>query len=180
MKVPGGGGSGRGLARGPGLGGNSHYGHGVCRSTPLSRALGEERASLLLEPPLTGYLPGEILLLRPFPSSRQPPARISAVSVGPLQPPSSILLQVSSSCDYVFVSGKESRGSMSARVIFTYEHLSAPLEMTVWVPKLPLHIELSDARLSQVKGWRVPILPDRRWVLRSHRAWGLSSLEKAR
>lgn len=73
--------------------------------------------------------------------------------------------QVSSSCDYVFVSGKESRGSMSARVTFTYEHLSAPLEMTVWVPKLPLHIELSDSRLSQVKGWRVPILPDRRWVL---------------
>lgn len=68
---------------------------------------------------------------------------------------------------------------MSARVTFTYEHLSAPLEMTVWVPKLPLHIELSDARLSQVKGWRVPILPDRRWVLRSHHAWGLSSLEKA-
>lgn len=55
---------------------------------------------------------------------------------------------------------------MSARVTFSYEHLSAPLEMTVWVPKLPLHIELSDARLSQVKGWRVPILPDRRWVLR--------------
>lgn len=54
---------------------------------------------------------------------------------------------------------------MSARVTFTYEHLSAPLEMTVWVPKLPLHIELSDTRLSQVKGWRVPILPDRRWVL---------------
>uniref|UniRef100_A0A8B9S4P2 Transmembrane protein 132E n=1 Tax=Apteryx owenii TaxID=8824 RepID=A0A8B9S4P2_APTOW len=71
------------------------------------------------------------------------------------------IIKVSSSCDYVFVSGKESRGSMSARVTFTYEHLSAPLEMTVWVPKLPLHIELSDARLSQVKGWRVPILPDR-------------------
>lgn len=93
--------------------------------------------------------------------------------------PSSLLPQVSSSCDYVFVSGKESRGSMSARVTFTYEHLSAPLEMTVWVPKLPLHIELLDARLSQVKGWRVPILPDRRWVLQRHDAWGLSCLEKA-
>lgn len=90
---------------------------------------------------------------------------ISAVSTGPFPP--SLVPQVSSSCDYVFVSGKESRGSMSARVTFNYEHLSAPLEMTVWVPKLPLHIELSDARLSQVKGWRVPILPDRRWVLRS-------------
>ncbi|NXP40947.1 T132E protein, partial [Leiothrix lutea] len=89
-------------------------------------------------------------------------SRISAVPTAPSPP--SLAPQVSSSCDYVFVSGKESRGSMSARVTFTYEHLSAPLEMTVWVPKLPLHIELSDARLSQVKGWRVPILPDRRSV----------------
>ncbi|KAK2508411.1 LOW QUALITY PROTEIN: hypothetical protein MC885_010826 [Smutsia gigantea] len=72
------------------------------------------------------------------------------------------IIKVSSSCDYVFVSGKESRGSMNARVTFRYDILSAPLEMTVWVPKLPLHIELSDAHLSQVKGWRVPILPDRR------------------
>nr|XP_020818869.1 LOW QUALITY PROTEIN: transmembrane protein 132E [Phascolarctos cinereus] len=71
------------------------------------------------------------------------------------------IIKVSSSCDYVFVSGKESRGSMNARVTFRYDVLSAPLEMTVWVPKLPLHIELSDAQLSQVKGWRVPILPDR-------------------
>ncbi|XP_077168295.1 transmembrane protein 132E isoform X1 [Paroedura picta] len=72
------------------------------------------------------------------------------------------IIKVSSSCDYVFVSGKESRGSMNAGVSFSYDHLSALLEMTVWVPKLPLHIELSDSRLSQVKGWRVPILPDRR------------------
>lgn len=77
-------------------------------------------------------------------------------------PPHPRSLQVSSSCDYVFVSGKESRGSMNAGVSFSYEHLSALLETTVWVPKLPLHIELSDAHLSQVKGWRVPILPDRR------------------
>uniref|UniRef100_A0A670K686 Transmembrane protein 132E n=1 Tax=Podarcis muralis TaxID=64176 RepID=A0A670K686_PODMU len=63
------------------------------------------------------------------------------------------IIKVSSSCDYVFVSGKESRGSMNAGVSFSYEHLTALLEMTVWVPKLPLHIELSDSRLSQVKGW---------------------------
>ncbi|XP_053131439.1 transmembrane protein 132E [Hemicordylus capensis] len=77
------------------------------------------------------------------------------------------IIKVSSSCDYVFVSGKESRGSMNAGVSFSYEHLSALLEMTVWIPKLPLHIELSDPRLSQVKGWRVPILPDRRSVRES-------------
>uniref|UniRef100_A0A8C5WIG4 Transmembrane protein 132E n=1 Tax=Leptobrachium leishanense TaxID=445787 RepID=A0A8C5WIG4_9ANUR len=74
------------------------------------------------------------------------------------------VIKVSSSCDYVFVSGKETRGSMNAQAIFNYEYLSAPLEMTVWVPKLPLLIELSDTKLSQVKGWRIPILPDRRSV----------------
>ncbi|CAG5870446.1 unnamed protein product [Menidia menidia] len=70
--------------------------------------------------------------------------------------------QVSMNCDYVFVNGKETRGSMNARVIFSYEHLSAPLELTVWVPKLPLQVELSDNNLSFIRGWRVPILPDRR------------------
>ncbi|XP_063313261.1 transmembrane protein 132E [Pelobates fuscus] len=74
------------------------------------------------------------------------------------------IIKVSSSCDYVFVSGKETRGSMNAQAMFNYEYLSAPLEMTVWVPKLPLLIELSDSKLSQVKGWRIPILPDRRSV----------------
>uniref|UniRef100_A0A8C6UE89 Transmembrane protein 132E n=1 Tax=Neogobius melanostomus TaxID=47308 RepID=A0A8C6UE89_9GOBI len=72
------------------------------------------------------------------------------------------IMKVSMNCDYVFVNGKETRGSMNARVIFSYEHLSAPLELTVWVPKLPLQVELSDYNLSFIKGWRVPILPDRR------------------
>ncbi|XP_076867226.1 transmembrane protein 132E isoform X2 [Brachyhypopomus gauderio] len=72
------------------------------------------------------------------------------------------IIKVSKSCDYVFVNGKETRGSMNARVIFSYEHLSAALELTVWVPRLPLRLQLSDSRLAFVKGWRVPILPDRR------------------
>lgn len=72
------------------------------------------------------------------------------------------IVKVSMNCDYVFVNGKETRGSMNARVMFSYEHLSAPLELTVWVPKLPLQVELSDYNLSFIKGWRVPILPDRR------------------
>ncbi|XP_038615228.1 transmembrane protein 132E [Tachyglossus aculeatus] len=80
------------------------------------------------------------------------------------------IIKVSSSCDYVFVSGKESRGSMNARVTFRYDTWTAPLEMTVWVPKLPLLIQLSDAHLSQVRGWRVPVLPDRRSVRESEDA----------
>ncbi|XP_067861855.1 transmembrane protein 132C [Heptranchias perlo] len=72
------------------------------------------------------------------------------------------VLKVSDRCDYVLVNGKEMRGKVNAIVNFTYEHLSAPLEITVWVPRLPLQIEVSDTELSQIKGWRVPIVSNKR------------------
>ncbi|XP_078083169.1 transmembrane protein 132C-like [Mustelus asterias] len=72
------------------------------------------------------------------------------------------VLKVSDRCDYVLVNGKEMRGKVNAIVNFTYEHLNAPLEITVWVPRLPLQIEVSDTELSQIKGWRVPIVSDKR------------------
>lgn len=70
--------------------------------------------------------------------------------------------QVSPNCDQVLVNGKEMRGRQSLAVNFTYLHLSAQLELTVWVPKLPLQIDVSDTELSQVKGWRVPIITNKR------------------
>uniref|UniRef100_A0A8D0HCI6 T132D protein n=1 Tax=Sphenodon punctatus TaxID=8508 RepID=A0A8D0HCI6_SPHPU len=70
--------------------------------------------------------------------------------------------QVSDRCDYVFVNGKEMKGKANVIVNFTYQHLSAPLEMTVWVPRLPLQIEVSDTELNQIKGWRVPIVSNKR------------------
>lgn len=70
--------------------------------------------------------------------------------------------QVSDRCDYVFVNGKEMKGKVNVIVNFTYQHLSAPLEMTVWVPRLPLQIEVSDTELNQIKGWRVPIISNKR------------------
>ncbi|TNN74912.1 Transmembrane protein 132C [Liparis tanakae] len=71
-------------------------------------------------------------------------------------------LQVSPNCDQVWVNGKEMRGRQSLAVNFTYLHLSAQLQLTVWVPKLPLQIDVSDTELSQVKGWRVPIVSNKR------------------
>ncbi|KAJ7410670.1 transmembrane protein 132D [Willisornis vidua] len=71
-------------------------------------------------------------------------------------------LNVSDRCDYVFVNGKEMKGKVNVIVNFTYQHLSAPLEMTVWVPRLPLQIEVSDTELNQIKGWRVPIISNKR------------------
>jgi hypothetical protein len=72
--------------------------------------------------------------------------------------------QVSDKCDYVFVNGKEMKGKVSVAVHFTYQHLHSALEMTVWVPRLPLQIEVSDTELNQIKGWRVPIISNKRCV----------------
>lgn len=82
---------------------------------------------------------------------------------GPVNPSiPSLSLQVSDRCDYVFVNGKEMKGKVDAMVNFTYQYLSAPLHVTVWVPRLPLQIEVSDTELSQIKGWRVPIMASKR------------------
>ncbi|XP_029778471.1 transmembrane protein 132C-like [Suricata suricatta] len=72
------------------------------------------------------------------------------------------LATVSEGCDDVFVNGKEIKGKVDAVVNFTYQHLSALLHITVWVPRLPLQIEVSDTELSQIKGWRVPIVASKR------------------
>ncbi|XP_037365769.1 transmembrane protein 132C [Talpa occidentalis] len=72
------------------------------------------------------------------------------------------VVKVSDHCDYVFVNGKEMKGKVDAVVNFTYQHLRAPLHITVWAPRLPLQIEVSDTELNQIKGWRVPIVTSKR------------------
>ncbi|KAM9857763.1 transmembrane protein 132D [Aulostomus maculatus] len=72
------------------------------------------------------------------------------------------VLKVSDRCDYVFVNGKETKGKVKMTVNFTYSYLSAQLELNVWMPRLPLQIEVSDTELSQIKSWRVPILTSKR------------------
>ncbi|KAJ8391726.1 hypothetical protein AAFF_G00086760, partial [Aldrovandia affinis] len=72
------------------------------------------------------------------------------------------VVKVSPGCDSVLVNGKEMRGKQSLQVNFSYLYLRTQLDLTVWVPRLPLQIEVSDTELSQVKGWRVPILSSKR------------------
>ncbi|XP_020493722.2 transmembrane protein 132D-like [Labrus bergylta] len=67
------------------------------------------------------------------------------------------VLKVSERCDYVYVNGKEKRGRSRMMLNFTYGFLSAQLEMSVWMPRLPLSIDVADPELSQIKGWRVPV-----------------------
>ncbi|XP_061656513.1 transmembrane protein 132D-like [Syngnathoides biaculeatus] len=72
------------------------------------------------------------------------------------------VIKVSERCDYVFVTGKESRGKRRVMINFTYGFLSAQLEMSVWMPRLPLRIDVADPELNQIKGWRVPITTSNR------------------
>ncbi|XP_045544840.1 transmembrane protein 132D [Salmo salar] len=73
------------------------------------------------------------------------------------------VVKVSDRCDYVFVNGKETRGRMRTVLNFTYSYLSAQLEMSVWMPRLPLVIDVADPELSQIKGWRVPVATGKRY-----------------
>uniref|UniRef100_A0A3B5AWZ0 Transmembrane protein 132C-like n=1 Tax=Stegastes partitus TaxID=144197 RepID=A0A3B5AWZ0_9TELE len=66
------------------------------------------------------------------------------------------VIKVSERCDYVYVNGKETRGKSRVMLNFTYSFLSAQLEMSVWMPRLPLLVDVADPELSQIKGWRVP------------------------
>ncbi|NXI85438.1 T132A protein, partial [Rhipidura dahli] len=70
------------------------------------------------------------------------------------------VLQVSDSCDLVFVGGKESRGARGARVDFWARRLRAELSFSVWAPLLPLRVQLGDPVLEQLRGWRVPGGPE--------------------
>uniref|UniRef100_A0A671TQ71 Uncharacterized protein n=1 Tax=Sparus aurata TaxID=8175 RepID=A0A671TQ71_SPAAU len=67
------------------------------------------------------------------------------------------VLKVSERCDFVYVNGKETIGKSRVMLNFTYGFLTAQLEMSVWMPRLPLDIDVADPELSQIKGWRVPI-----------------------
>ncbi|XP_074854097.1 transmembrane protein 132A [Carettochelys insculpta] len=66
------------------------------------------------------------------------------------------VLKVTDTCNAVYVGGKENRGARGARVDFWFRRFHASLLFTVWVPLLPLRVELTDTTLEQVRSWRVP------------------------
>uniref|UniRef100_A0A8C5KSF9 Transmembrane protein 132B n=1 Tax=Jaculus jaculus TaxID=51337 RepID=A0A8C5KSF9_JACJA len=72
------------------------------------------------------------------------------------------VVKVSNTCDSIFVNGKEMKSKVDTIVNFTHQHFTSQAEVTVWVPRLPLQIEISDTELSQIKGWRIPVAPNRR------------------
>ncbi|XP_076779085.1 transmembrane protein 132B [Arvicanthis niloticus] len=72
------------------------------------------------------------------------------------------VVKVSNTCDSIFVNGKEMKSKVGTIVNFTHQHFTSQVEITVWVPRLPLQIEISDTELSQIKGWRIPVVSNRR------------------
>lgn len=66
------------------------------------------------------------------------------------------LWQVSSSCTSVFLDGSEVRGSTNATLVARYGNVETSSSLTVWMPELPLDIQLNDAKLNQISGWKVP------------------------
>ncbi|KAI5096511.1 transmembrane protein 132C, partial [Silurus meridionalis] len=67
------------------------------------------------------------------------------------------VVKVSERCDYVYVNGKETKGRVKMMLNFTYNYLNTQMEVSVWMPRLPLQIDMADPELNQIKGWRIPI-----------------------
>ncbi|XP_059883858.1 transmembrane protein 132B isoform X2 [Delphinus delphis] len=72
------------------------------------------------------------------------------------------LAMVSNGCDSIFANGKEMKSKVDTIVNFTHQHFTSQLEVTVWAPRLPLQVDISDTELSQIKGWRIPVASNRR------------------
>ncbi|KAM5140973.1 transmembrane protein 132A [Mantella aurantiaca] len=61
--------------------------------------------------------------------------------------PSAQIVQVSDGCDFLFVGGKETQGAVDVKVEFWLERLRSSLSLSLWVPLLPLRVEVSDTNL---------------------------------
>ena len=62
---------------------------------------------------------------------------------------------MSSSCTSVYLDGSEVRGSTNATLVARYGNVESTSSLTVWVPEMPLDIQLDDAKLNQISGWKV-------------------------
>lgn len=67
------------------------------------------------------------------------------------------VLKVSTSCTSVYVDGSETRGALAAQIDVKYGAYIGKASFTVWMAETPLSIDLADSRLSQIKGWKVPL-----------------------
>lgn len=65
----------------------------------------------------------------------------------------------------MYVDGSEARGSSNASIIVKYGTYIGLAKFTVWMPEFPLEVSVSDFRLSQVKGWKIPEEIHNRYII---------------
>ncbi|KAM3912998.1 transmembrane protein 132A [Leptodactylus fuscus] len=94
--------------------------------------------------------------------SQKIPVRVFALQAGGIvmdvtkeagcETPNAQIVQVSDGCDFLFVGGKETQGAIGVKVEFWLERLRSSLSLSLWVPLLPLRVEVSDTKLQRLPG----------------------------
>jgi len=68
------------------------------------------------------------------------------------------VLKVSPSCTALYLDGSESKSSINATILIHYGAYTGTASFQVWMPKLPLELDVSDDQLSAVNSWKIPHL----------------------
>ena len=61
-------------------------------------------------------------------------------------------------CSHMFLDGTELTGSTNVTITVRHGDLSRAVTLSVWVPEIPLGVDVSDSKLSQIKAWKAPDL----------------------
>ncbi|CAG9531555.1 unnamed protein product [Cercopithifilaria johnstoni] len=75
------------------------------------------------------------------------------------------VLKASPTCGSIYVDGSELRGMSKVKVHIHFETLTSSIEVTVWYPRLPITVWLSDPVLNAIKDWQIAVwkwLPSKR------------------
>ncbi|VDK48554.1 unnamed protein product [Anisakis simplex] len=67
------------------------------------------------------------------------------------------VLKTSPTCSSVYVDGSEMRGMAKIKIHVHYEAWTTSVELTVWYPKLPITVWISDPVLNAIKEWQIAV-----------------------
>lgn len=68
------------------------------------------------------------------------------------------VLKVSPSCTALYLDGSETRSSINATISIHYGAFNGASSFQVWMPKLPIELDVSDDQLSALHSWKIPHL----------------------
>uniref|UniRef100_A0A915PB20 Transmembrane protein family 132 middle domain-containing protein n=1 Tax=Setaria digitata TaxID=48799 RepID=A0A915PB20_9BILA len=88
------------------------------------------------------------------------------------------VLKASPTCSSIYVDGSELRGMGRVKVHVHFETLTTSIEVTVWYPRLPITVWISDPVLNAIKDWQIAVwkwLPNKRRRKREARQFGCTN-----